>query len=64
MAWLTRDWRARAGQLRGRVDPAFAHVREGALVLGARTVVLLGLMVLSFLQLASAVYNPFIYFRF
>jgi len=64
MSWLTRDWRARAGQLRGRVDPTFAHVREGALVLSARTVILLGLMVLSFLQLASAVYNPFIYFRF
>ncbi len=64
MSWLTRDWRARAGQLRGRVDPALAHVREGAPVLAARNVVLLGLMVLSFLQLASAVYNPFIYFRF
>jgi len=62
--WLTRDWRARAGQLRGRVDPALAEMREGALVLGARNVILLGLMVLSFLQLASAVYNPFIYFRF
>ena len=44
--WLTRDWRARAGQLRGRVDPALAEMREGALVLGARNVILLGLMVL------------------
>ncbi len=61
---LTRDWRARAGQLRGRVDPALAHMPESAMVLGARNAVLLGLMFLSFLQLASAVYNPFIYFRF
>jgi alginate O-acetyltransferase complex protein AlgI len=62
--WLTRDWRARAGQLRGRVDPALAEVRDGALVLGVRNAMLLGLMVLSFLQLAGDVYNPFIYFRF
>jgi alginate O-acetyltransferase complex protein AlgI len=62
--WLTRDWRARAGQLRGRVDPALADIRDGGLVLGARNLILVGLLFLSFLQLASAVYNPFIYFRF
>ncbi len=63
-SWLTRDWRARAGQLRGRVDPGLAKMAENPAVLGVRGVVMLGLMFLSFLQLTTAVYNPFIYFRF
>jgi hypothetical protein len=63
-SWITRDWRARAMQWRGAVDRSVLDPHDGAALIGARGVLLACFMSLSFLQLASAVYNPFIYFRF
>lgn len=63
-SWITRDWRARAMQWRGAVDRSVLNAHDGAALIGARGVLLALFMSLSFLQLASAVYNPFIYFRF
>jgi alginate O-acetyltransferase complex protein AlgI len=63
-SWITRDWRARAGQWRGAVDGSVLDPRDGTAMTGARGMLLAVFMSLSFLQLASAVYNPFIYFRF
>jgi alginate O-acetyltransferase complex protein AlgI len=62
-AWITRDWRARAGQWRGAALRVAAG-RDGAVLVGARNLLLLLLTSLAFLQLAGAAYNPFIYFRF
>ncbi len=63
-SWITRDWRARALQWRGAVDRSAAYVGDGVAVIGARNLLLAFFMFLSFLQLAGAAYNPFIYFRF
>jgi alginate O-acetyltransferase complex protein AlgI len=63
-SWITRDWRARARQWQGAVDRSLIHVADGVAVLGARNLLLAFFLFLSLLQLASAAYNPFIYFRF
>ena len=63
-SWITRDWRARATQWQGAVDRRAIDVADGAAVAAARGVLLALLMSLSFVQLAGAAYNPFIYFRF
>jgi len=63
-SWITRDWRARALQWRGAVDRSVVQASDGAMLVSARGLMLALLMSLSFVQLAGAVYNPFIYFRF
>jgi alginate O-acetyltransferase complex protein AlgI len=63
-AWITRDWHARALQWRGAVDRSAVQVSDGVMLMSARNLLLALLMSLSFVQLAGAAYNPFIYFRF
>uniref|UniRef100_E6VKA7 Probable alginate O-acetylase AlgI n=1 Tax=Rhodopseudomonas palustris (strain DX-1) TaxID=652103 RepID=E6VKA7_RHOPX len=64
---LTSDWRLRRNQREGRLDPGIGSLqldRDGALMLGARLVVLLTVGLLAAGQVAAGTYNPFIYFRF
>ena len=60
--WLARDWRARSHQVRGKLAPVGSS--DNTLVIMVRLSLLTGLSILSFMQLAADVYNPFIYFRF
>jgi alginate O-acetyltransferase complex protein AlgI len=60
--WLARDWPGRSQQVRGKVAPV--GISDSTLVIMMRLSLLCGLSILSFMQLAADVYNPFIYFRF
>ena len=60
--WLARDWPARSHQVRGKVAPV--EISDSTLVIMMHLPLLSGLSILSFMQLAADVYNPFIYFRF
>jgi alginate O-acetyltransferase complex protein AlgI len=64
---LTADWRLRADQSRGVIHPRIYTLRigaEGTAVLVIRLAVLVVISVLACARMASATYNPFIYFRF
>ncbi|HCX15020.1 MAG TPA: MBOAT family protein [Rhodospirillaceae bacterium] len=66
---LTRDWRKRNNQVRGRTvvaaaESAFILTNFERYMIAARPVVGACVLVLSIAYLAGQTYNPFIYFRF
>ena len=64
---LTSDWKARACQRQGRIEPpvdAVAMTTDGARLLTLRFAVLISGFVLAIAAAAAGTYNPFIYFRF
>ena len=64
---LTADWRCRAGQRRGELDPPIESVDMAAIpprVLALRLVLLVAIALIAASRIAAGTYNPFIYFRF
>jgi alginate O-acetyltransferase complex protein AlgI len=64
LSWLTRDWRHRAIQRHGELDVLSHKTDDSTGLRLVRLLLLVGLTGLSFLQVASSAYNPFIYYRF
>jgi alginate O-acetyltransferase complex protein AlgI len=64
LSWLTRDWRQRATQRYGKLGELRQETTDSTVLQLARLLLLVGLTFLSFLQVASSAYNPFIYSRF
>lgn len=64
---VTSDWRLRANQKGGVVEPKLESLRigaDGAPILALRLAVLVAAAVFGCARMATGAYNPFIYFRF